>query len=496
MRALLYLVLFVLPFAPALGQTEKGSIMVQQQPYSRVQQKADVLIKDIGEKKTEVISVGIAKQGKDIVVNTTDTPLRVTNSEDLSKFAQRIPYEYEIEVDDAAEGTVNLKAQQLTAVKKWQETDFATKDDFTALENAYQALDQSALSIVRPEATAVDAQRFSRVLDRTKQELVAAYQRTIDTGADNDSQRQIIQNYQELERTGKALYGIARDDRYPPEAYQRIYANSRGSLALLSGSGDVHCSGVLIADEYALTNQHCTDGFFPNDLKVRFDYEERIDGSTLPTRTLNVVEKLPFTTAEREGLDFAVLKLGDDGPDGNKAGDLYPVQCLSSSRVRRNDPLYLVGHPLGDPRTVHDNTFVYFPFRVTETEFFELEMAVRSEFLGADDEAARLAEFRESYKMRDENGMSVYENFSQRWQLQPTIGVDSDTFHGNSGSPAYSRKTHDVVGILFDGEDDLDEPWQVGWRSHEAILPIEMIVGRLDAVHPQWRNWEGVCINE
>ena len=496
MRVLLLLLLVLAPYVSVQGQTDKSSIMVQQQPYTRVQKSSDALIKDIGEKTTEVLSVGLVKRGKDTVVNTADTPLIVQNSEQLSDYAQRIPYEYQVQVDNADQGTVNVKAQQLTAVKRWQDTQFPSKGNFSALDDAYKELDRRALSIVDPAATNEDVKNFSESIEGTKQQLVTAYQRAVDVDDDAESQRRFIQNFQELERTGKALYGLNRDDRYPPEAYQRIYANTRGSLAILSGNDEVHCSGVLIAEEYALTNEHCVEGFFLNDLKVRFDYEDRIDGSSLPTRTLDVVGKLPFTTADRNGWDFAVLKLGDDGSDGNRAGDLYPVQCLSLSRVRRNDPLYLIGHPLGAPRTVHDKAFVYFPFRITEIEFFELEMSVRSEFLDADDEAERLEEFRKSYRKRVENGMAVYENFSERWRSQPTIGVDSDTFHGNSGSPAYSRKTHNVVGILFDGEDDLNEPWKVGWRSHEAILPIEMVVARLDDVHPEWRMWEGVCIDD
>jgi hypothetical protein len=204
---------------------------------------------------------------------------------------------------------------------------------------------------------------------------------------------------------------------------------------------------------------------------------------------------VPFTAAQRKGFDFAVLQVGVDGPDGNRAGDLYPVQCLSLARVHRNDPLYLIGHPLGEPRTVHDNTFVFFPFQVSELEFAELEMAVRSEFLDAEDELERLQEFRDSYQQTTMAGMPMFQNFSLRWQQQPTIGVDSDTFHGNSGSPAYSRKTHKIVGILFDGEEDLDEPWNVGWRAHEAVLPINVVVERLDEVHPGWRDWDGVCID-
>jgi V8-like Glu-specific endopeptidase len=451
-------------------------------------------LKDLEEKDKEVVSVSLEQRGRAVVVQTQDTPLTVENSAQLSKYAQRIPYEYEIELEDEDNATVNVQAQQLTAVKRWRDSEFPTKGDLTVVDSAYQQLDQRALGLVEADATDEDVRAFNEQLVVTKSTLIDAYRTAGD--ADLETQHEIIENYTELQRTGKALYGFNRDDRYPPETYRRIFENSRGSLAILETGHDVHCSGVLIARDFVLTNFHCVESSIAQDLRVRFDYEELIDGSTMPTRTLPVIGQLPMTSAQRRNYDFAVLEVGVDTPDGNHAGDLYPVQCLSLSRVKRDDPLYLIGHPLGDPRTVHDNTFVYFPFRVTELEFTELEMAVRSEFLGSDDELMRLGEFRDSYQQRNLGGQTVYENFSLRWQLQPTIGVDSDTFHGNSGSPTYSRKTHRVVGILFDGEDDLDNPWQVGWRAHEAVLPIEAVVDRLDAVHPQWRNWQGVCIDD
>lgn len=472
------------------AQTRRFDDFTAQQKYNRIELPADELVKQL-EEAPEVVSVRLEQRGKDMIVQTDDRALRIENSDEFSKYTQRLPYDYRFEASDE-EGAVNASVEQLTAVQRWRDTDFATKGDFSNLQTAYDELDLSAIRIANANASDTDLEDFKLRLAETKGELISAYQVTDD--ADVDAQRRLVENYQEVERAGKALYGRARDDRYPPETYQRIYDNSRGALAIMSDEGGVHCSGVLIADEYALTNEHCTTRFFITELKVRFDYEERLDGSNLPTRTLDVVEKVTFTNAQRKGYDFAILKLDTDKPDNNVAGDLYPVQCIGLSRVRRNDPLYLIGHPLGEPRTVHDNTFVYFPFRVTQEEFTELEMAVRSEFLGADDELARLEEFRSSYQRRDEGGVPVYENFSRRWDLQPTIGVDSDTFHGNSGSPAYSRKSHNVVGILFDGEDDLDEPWNVGWRAHEAVLPIEVVVERLDDIHPEWRNWEGVCI--
>jgi len=485
------LILLALP-AWVAGQPAPAD-QAMQQKYTSLERPAEEVLKEL-EKNKQVVSVGLEQRGKDLVVQTQDAPLTVENSAQLSKYAQRIPYEYQLELEDEDSASVTVQAQQLTAVKRWRESEFPTKGDLTAVEDAYRQLDERALSIVPADATDEDVKAFNEQLGATKEQLIAAYRAAGDD--DVETQHEIIENYTELQRTGKALYGLNRDDRYPPEAYRRIFENSRGSLAILQVGGDVHCSGVLIARDFVLTNQHCVDGFFVQELRVRFDYEELIDGGSLPTRTLPVVRQLPMTPAQRRYWDFAILEVGVDDPDGNHAGDLYPVQCLSASRVRRDDPLYLIGHPRGDPRTVHDNTFVYFPFRVTELEFTELEIAVRAEFLGTDDEPKRLQEFRGSYQARSAGGQQVFENFSRRWSGQPTIGVDSDTFHGNSGSPTYSRKTHRVVGILFAGEDDRDDPWEVGWRAHEAVLPIEVVVDRLDEVHSGWREWQGVCVDD
>lgn len=489
MRFTLIILLSVLP-AIALAQREQADRTIQQK-YTRIERPAAEVLRELEQAEREV-SVGLEQRGAQLVVPTQDVPLAVQNSAELSKYAQRIPFEYQVTLEEEGDAGVRVQPEKLTAVQRWDESRFSTKESLTAVENAYRQLDERAITMASADATEQDAQAFGQQLKATKEELAVAYRAAGDS--DMETQHRLIENYTELQRTGKALYGINRDDRYPPEAYQRIFENSRGSLAILRRNRDVHCSGVLMARDFVLTNHHCIEGFFTNELQVRFDYEERIDGSMLPTRTLPVVRQVPMTTAERKW-DFTVLEVGTDS-DGNHAGDLYPVQCLSLFRVQRDDPLYLVGHPLGEPRTVHDNTFVFFPFRVTGLEFTELEIAVRAEFLGADDELERLAEFRQSYRERSENGQPVFENFSLRWGRQPTIGVDSDTFHGNSGSPAYSRNTHLVVGILFDGEDDLDDPWDVGWRAHEAVLPIGVVVDRLDNVHPQWRDWDGVCVRE
>jgi hypothetical protein len=175
------------------------------------------------------------------------------------------------------------------------------------------------------------------------------------------------------------------------------------------------------------------------------------------------------------------------------------VQCLSTARVLRDEPLYVVGYPLGEPRTVHDNTFVYFPFRLSEDEYIELKLLVSAEFdsIAAEEQSYRegkLKEFVDSYQRREDGDAPYYEYISVRFGQQPTIGVDSDTYRGNSGSPVYHRRSHAVVGLLFDGQEDLSQPWAPGWRSHEAVLPIAKVIERLDAAAPEWRSDPRVCV--
>ena len=122
---------------------------------------------------------------------------------------------------------------------------------------------------------------------------------------------------------------------------------------------------------------------------------------------------------ERGNLDFVVLELGPN-TEGKFPGDVYRPQCLSLAEPQRDDPLYVIGHPLGDPRTVHDNTFVYFPHRVTPEEYAELKMLVSQEFdsIAAEDASyndGKLKEFRDSYQLRENGGDPWYEYVSVRF---------------------------------------------------------------------------------
>ena len=123
-----------------------------------------------------------------------------------------------------------------------------------------------------------------------------------------------------LRRLEKSLYG--RDDRYPPQTYERIYANSRGAFALRSRNEDKpRCSAVLIGEKLALTNNHCILEEAPDEFEALFDYGRpaRVQLATLvdrghrelPLRPDYVGKNLP--TARNERVNVRVVEV--DGTD-------------------------------------------------------------------------------------------------------------------------------------------------------------------------------------
>jgi hypothetical protein len=465
-----------------------------QDPVNRA--PAKVVTEHMIRNQSVTVPAEMTKKGADVVLQMKDRTVKVANPSVVTKDVRQLPVDVVLTPD--AEGQPQVESMKLQAADAWEQKSDTTKMRYEEVTQAHVELDALADKALSSEATPQDLDALAQQVEVAQQTLVDAYKQ-LDEGARTE-QRVLVEQHRELQTASKALYGVHRDDRYPPAAYQRIYQNSRGAFALAAiGEDAPRCSAVLIGRALALTNNHCLLENIPEELEARFDFETDLDGNPLTTQSFPIEEFLIATEEARGKLDFVLLKLGSDAA-GKLPGEHYPVQCLSLKHVARDDALYVVGHPLGGPRTVHDNTFVYFPFRVTPEQLIELEILVRSEFdsFEAESESYRegkLKEFKDSYLQRNDDTATWYEYVSTRFGNQPTIGADSDTYRGNSGSPVYDRHSHRIVGLLFDGQDDLGQPWQPGWRAHEAILPITAIVSQIKTALPEWSAEEsGVCL--
>ena len=436
--------------------------------------------------------VEITRRDKDkVVLETADRPIPVANPEAIKIPATNLPATAVVTLDEST-NQLRVEGYTLQATDNWNRQSAANKNRYATITEAHNALATTVAAYQAMTGDNADAAKrdvLAKVTSATKL-VVEAYGQLNSVERAND--QLFVGQYGLLKRTGKSVYGYG-DDRYEPETYTRIYSNRVAALALARpGEAKSECSGTLIGKDLALTNYHCISRFLTTDLEARFDYETDLKGNRLPQKKFPVAEYL-VNEAQRAGLDFMLLRL-DPNDEGELPGSVYTPACLSPRRVQPYDPVYLIGHPLGEPRTVHDNAYVLFPFRITQDEFFELELSVRDEFKGAEDEQEKLESFQNSYRQKTFNNQTVYENFSIRFGGKPTIGADFDSYHGNSGSPAFNRRSHQVIGLLYDGEEDVSQPLRPGWRAHEAIIPITVIMERLDLAREAWRQSPGVCV--
>lgn len=376
----------------------------------------------------------------------------------------------------------------------WENLSTDQKARFPRVNLAQSRLKQVVGQVVnRPQEPV--AQAALQAADNLEQSLVDAYAE-LPPEERKEQGRVLVDQHAELMRFEQDFFRTDHNERYPPQTYQRIYANTRGALALrIKGESQPLCSGVLVANHLALTNRHCVANVEAGQLEVVFDYEEDLDGNPLSPRTFPV-SGIKFRGGEPY-LDFSVLEIAADAA-GVLPGQAYPPQCISTAGPKHKDAIYVVGFPLGRPLVVHDNTHVYFPFRITEKEYITIEISVREEFRpGPEEDQAyldgKIKEFHDSYLKRTEADQTVFEYYSKRFDEQPTIGVDSDTYPGNSGSPAFHRRTHALVGLLFDGHRTTTEPWRPGWRTHEAVLPITKIIEAMDQQEPGWFDSQQIC---
>jgi Trypsin-like peptidase domain len=371
----------------------------------------------------------------------------------------------------------------------------ATTNLFAALEGA-----------LKPGAMSVTTRSLddpSPIAQETRTSIAAfrrAYRQALQQKADEKVITAIVREWARSRTTvadmfsdsddHKALYGPP--DNYDPWRYDVIFRQSRAVVALGEpGNSRARCSGVLIAADLVLTAGHCFGGNSPKppkELEVWFDYARAPSGPQPTILRRPVVElvapspkRLPDMMAgvfDSELLDYAIIRFA--APPGQP---LVPkgisAPCLRGSPPSRNDPVYVVGYPRGEPVMVHDSARVYLPHRVLDGElFFQLRLDVDADLIESPERAAFLRQFDESYEtVKEANDITYRYFYHVKDGNQPRMGIIADTFRGNSGGPVYDRERGQcVVGTLIAGADDTGMRLTASWKHHERVLPISAVL--------------------
>lgn len=277
----------------------------------------------------------------------------------------------------------------------------------------------------------------------------------------------IAGQYALSKRSEKAWYG--RDDNYRPEIYQLIRNRSRSCVGIFHRNGDLSSkpvgSGVLIGSNLILTADHVIEKAesAEDEFDVVFDYEEMREPGTGVLKRVDTVSrhrivKVLYSCGQQgrriddftTPADFALLEINPLNTLGKPIpSDVIPVS-LDASTLSHETPIFLIGHPQQSPRMVHDNSWVKFPYRLSPRAFSDLLCKVNSEFIGAGGgSAAEQADaFLKAYRKQElPNGKSRYRYVAFRDGLKiDAIGIESDTFKGDSGAPAMLRETGDLIG--------------------------------------------------
>lgn len=311
----------------------------------------------------------------------------------------------------------------------------------------------------------------------------------------------------------KAIYGF--DDNFEVFTLQRLYKNAPAVGLIRDKNTPSKAIGTvfLIGKNVVATAAHCIRDHRDklSDLELVFFYEMGLkkDDETV----VEDVAQVPCVVAAEivngddvvprgnfDFADFAVLRfhLPIEMTHGAKwiealarINAIKPLQ-LSLRPAVYPDALCGIGHPRGAKKQVHLNCRVLLPFELqgdARRNSFVTQLArrigvVRDIRKNTSRSSLSDAEIRlvKALYSPDPTGDGKTLLYADRKDglARPAIGIEADTFPGDSGGPILDIKTNAVVGILVSGEPTSDNMIEsVTIKQHEVALPIEFLIASL-----------------
>lgn len=339
----------------------------------------------------------------------------------------------------------------------------------------------------------------------------------------------------------KDFYGLS--DNYRPEVLAMGVRWTRATVSI-SKLTDKVGTGALIGKNIVLTCWHCVSRGQLSDYRVEFfddnrkdSYIEKLVQDHLRNDVLNklISDQLPQGSRaqlppgfqfnlqvpkqfpvkrscrlihKNEQLDYCLLNIGPANPDDLTDEDkeemppidrLTPI-VLCKSRVGFMTPLYVLGYPQGGELTVHDNSWVTFPLDIDEHErplvLRKLAESTLPEYEPFTSE--KLENLSSRYKRAHDNAKSEMKKhypdfptngfYRRHYKGEAHLGLESDTFEGDSGAPVISRRLGGLIGILRRGVADTQVatkgasayPRRITSTVHEEAIPVEIIINDIE----------------
>jgi len=305
----------------------------------------------------------------------------------------------------------------------------------------------------------------------------------------------------------KTIYGS--DDQYSPDVYEQIFKQSL-SVGYLSDGIERLGTCFMIGKDLVLTCKHVISpksAINPNELlgtstlKVRFEKgADPANEEAFPVKAIAFKGTEDTFNAPRDGVDYAFLELGPSEKDHKLASEkgISPVKIATNYKPR-DTAVYVIGYPgMRGNKTVADNARIFAGFNNSYETEVEFEIEARSEAnalkegvnkqldpqmqlnalqLATKQSQQLIGDFTKSFKPgKGDNAHWYFVSQMVKFPPHAAIALDSDTFHGNSGSPVFTRLSSEVTAVLFRGMPDQMTKIKVGWLQHEEAIPIQVIL--------------------
>src|SRR5258705_1500486 len=295
----------------------------------------------------------------------------------------------------------------------------------------------------------------------------------------------------------KSVYGVKSS--FQPDSYRSIFLQSARIVIINDDKGMPICSGMAVTPEWILTAGHCFISQAWQAMSVRFSAS---GGNTLsvPLPIEDAWPNPPKGSLAADETDFAFIRVvppqtvvdtfrkmeQDLAAAGNR------TLCLRERPGVYEEPVLAIAQA-GNDKLVYDHAYIWYPFQLYPSELKRvtamtgIRLQRLSEAFYPGDKTGQvkffdenLQGFKAAYARQVGSGnqqrSAYYAQPREASVVRPMFGFDTDTQHGNSGAPVFSRMDGCLLGVFGGGRPDGVVITEASWREHEFATPVTVII--------------------